>query len=91
MPVRETATAPTSTSQELRARAADGYVSAMWFALVHLGLSDLDSLFHWLDRAFEERDGSLILITAAVEFDPVREDARFKSLLDRMGVGPLAP
>jgi serine/threonine protein kinase/tetratricopeptide (TPR) repeat protein len=76
--------------QELTARAADGYVSAMWIALVHLGLRDLESLFHWLDRAFEERDGSLILITAAVEFDPVREDPRFKSLLRRMGLVHLA-
>ena len=42
-----------------------GYVPAMWSALVHLGLSDLESLFHCLDRGFEERDGSLILITAA--------------------------
>jgi eukaryotic-like serine/threonine-protein kinase len=77
--------------QELTARAADGYVSPMWFALVHLGLSDLERLFHWLNRAFEERDGSLILVNAAVEFDPVREDARFKGLLDRMGVGSVAP
>ena len=76
--------------QELSARAADGYVSPIWFALVHLGLSDLDSVFHWLNRAVEERDGSLILITAAVEFDPVREDSRFKALLDRMGLGPPA-
>ena len=76
--------------EELTARAAHGYVSPMWFALVHLGLSDLESLFHWLNRAFEERDGSLILVTAAVEFDPVREDARFKALLDSMGVGRLA-
>jgi serine/threonine protein kinase/cytochrome c-type biogenesis protein CcmH/NrfG len=76
--------------QELTARAAHGYVSAMWMALVHLGLRDLESLFHWLERAFEERDGSLILITAAVEFDPVREDRRFKSLLTRMGLAHLA-
>lgn len=62
----------------------------MWIALIHLGLSDVDRLLHWLDRAFEERDGSLILITAAVEFDPVRENSRFKSLLERMGLGHLA-
>jgi len=80
----------TELLQELTARAAQGHVSAMWIALVHLGLSDLEGLFHWLDRAFEERDGSLILITAAVEFDPVREDSRFKSLLGRMGLGHLA-
>ena len=76
--------------QELTARAAHSYVSAMWIALIHLGLGDLDTVFHCLERAFEERDGSLILISAAVEFDPVREDPRFKSLLGRMGLGYLA-
>ncbi|PYR35386.1 MAG: hypothetical protein DMF90_13800 [Acidobacteria bacterium] len=62
----------------------------MWIGLIHLGLSDFDSLFRCLARAFEERDGSLILITAAVELDPVRADPRFKSLLDKMGLGYLA-
>ncbi len=76
--------------QELTARASQGYVSAIWIAMIHLGLSDLESLFHWLDRAFAERDGSLVLITAALEFDPVREDPRFKSLLGRMGLGHLS-
>jgi serine/threonine-protein kinase len=76
--------------EELGVRAAQGYVSAMWMALIHLGLGDLDSVFDCLDRAFEERDGSLILITAAVEFDPVRGDPRFNSLLRRMGLVHLA-
>jgi eukaryotic-like serine/threonine-protein kinase len=73
--------------QELTVQAAQTHVSPMWIALIHLGVSDRERLFHWMDRAFEERDGSLILITAAVEFDPVREDDRFKSLLERMGLG----
>ena len=59
----------------------------MWIALVHLGLSDLDRVFQWLDRAFEERDGSLVLIAAAVEFDPLREHPRFRALLEKMGLG----
>ncbi len=78
-----------SLLQELTTRASQGYVPAMWIALVHLGLSDLEGLFSWLDRAFDERDGSLVLITAAVEFDPVRGDPRFKALLERMGLGHL--
>ncbi len=76
--------------QELMARASEGYVSAIWIALVHLGLSDFANLFQALDRAFEERDGSLVLITAALEFDVVRDDARFTALLGRMGLGHLA-
>jgi serine/threonine protein kinase/tetratricopeptide (TPR) repeat protein len=77
--------------QELTTRAAHTYVSSMWIGLVHLGLGDLDDLFRCLDRAFEERDGSLVLITAAVEFDPVRKDERFTSLLAKMGLGTSAP
>jgi serine/threonine-protein kinase len=75
---------------ELSTRAADGYVPAMWLALVHLGLGDFESLFAVLDRALQERDGSLILVTGAVEFDLVREDPRFTLLLERMGLGHLA-
>ena len=76
--------------RELEARAEQSYVSAMWTALIHLGLSDRDRLFDGLNRAADERDGSLILIAASVEFDPVRGDPRFKSLLERMGLGYLA-
>ena len=72
---------------ELESLARDQYVSAMWIGLIHLGLADHARLFDCLDRAFEERDGSLILIAAAVEFDPVRSDPRFTTLLSKMGLG----
>ena len=72
--------------RELQDRADQAYVSPMWMAMIYLGLDQYDSLFDCLNRAAEERDGSLILITAAVEFDPVREDPRFKALLTRMGM-----
>jgi eukaryotic-like serine/threonine-protein kinase len=75
---------------ELTTRAEHSYVSAMWMALIHLGLSDRESLFDCLSRAVADRDGSLILVAAAVEFDPVRDDPRFKLLLERMGLGYLA-
>jgi serine/threonine-protein kinase len=71
---------------EIRTRADRGYASPIWTALAHLGLREVDAAFQWLDRAFEERDGSLILVTASPEFDPLRSDARFRALLDRMGL-----
>jgi hypothetical protein len=71
---------------ELEARAAQGHVSPMWRALVHLGLGEHDAVFRWLDQAFEERDGSLVLITSTLEFDAVRQDPRFGALLRRMGL-----
>lgn len=72
---------------ELVERKAKGHVSSMWMALIHLGLGDRDAVFQWLDRAFDERDGSLVLIKSAIEFDAVRQDPRFSALLERMGLG----
>jgi hypothetical protein len=72
---------------EIRERGSRGYASPIWSALAHLGLRQVDAAFEWLDRAFEERDGSLILVTASPEFDPLRSDPRFRALLGRMGLG----
>jgi tetratricopeptide (TPR) repeat protein len=72
--------------EELRARAARGYASPIWSALAHLGLGEIDTAFEWLERAFTERDGSLILVAASPEFDPLRSDPRFGKLLERMGL-----
>ena len=47
-----------------------------------------DEAFHWLDRAFEQRDGGL----AELKYDPLmRElhaDPRWAALLNRMGLPP---
>jgi TolB-like protein len=75
---------------ELEARAAEVYVSSMWRALVYLGLGDREAVLQWLERAVEDREGHLVLITSAIEFDPVRGEPRFRALLEKMGLGHLA-
>jgi eukaryotic-like serine/threonine-protein kinase len=72
---------------EVRESAAQGHASPIWAALVHIGLRETDLAFEWLDRAFEERDGSLVLVAASPEFVPLRKDPRFRALLERMGLG----
>jgi serine/threonine-protein kinase len=72
--------------QEIRSRGGRGYASPIWSALAHIGLGEIDAAFEWLDRAYAERDGSLILVTASPEFDPLRKDFRFRALLERMGL-----
>jgi serine/threonine-protein kinase len=76
---------------EIQARAAAGQASPIWVALAHLGLGEHDAALEWLERAYGERDGSLILVAASPEFDPLRKDPRFRSLLERMGLGHRAP
>jgi serine/threonine-protein kinase len=74
-------------ARELRAELVNGGAPPLWMAIAQLGLGDVDGAFEHLDRAFEERDGSLILVTASPEFDDLRPDPRFRALLDRMGLG----
>jgi serine/threonine protein kinase/Tfp pilus assembly protein PilF len=72
---------------EVMERSRKGEASSLWIAVAHLGMGDTDAVFEWLNRAFEEKDGSLVLITASPELEPVRGDLRFARLLDRMGLG----
>ncbi len=71
---------------ELQQRAAAGHASPIWVALAHIGLRETDAALEWLEQAFLERDGSLILVAASPEFDPLRGDPRFRALLARMGL-----
>ena len=71
---------------ELEEMAKGKYVSAYYFAIIYLGLGDHEKMFHWLERAFEERAGFLAFIKVEPMFDPLRSEARFKDLLGRMNL-----
>jgi TolB-like protein/Tfp pilus assembly protein PilF len=60
------------------------YVSPSSIALIYASLGELDQSFSWNERAFEERDASLVWLQVAPESDSVRSDSRFADLLHRM-------
>ncbi len=60
------------------------YVSAYFFAMIHLGLGDLDQTFEWLEKAYEEQSGFLAFVRVEPMLDKLRSDARFTSFLGRM-------
>jgi TolB-like protein/Flp pilus assembly protein TadD len=62
------------------------YVPPTQIALIYGGLNEKDQAFALLERAFTERDSSLIDIYAAPYFEPLRSDARFQALLRRMNL-----
>jgi serine/threonine-protein kinase len=74
---------------ELLERSKKGYVSSFWISILCISLGEIDEAFTWLDRAYEERDGSLIYATVPPLFDPIRSDTRYKRLLEKMGLGHL--
>jgi TolB-like protein/Flp pilus assembly protein TadD len=61
-------------------RAAD----ASEIAGVYLGLRDKDQAFEWLERGFAAHDTDLDLLKVGPEFEPLRSDPRYQSLLARM-------
>lgn len=57
--------------------------------LVAIGYAALDEpgpALDWLDRAAEDRDGALPWLTVDPAFDELRSDARFRKLVERMGL-----
>jgi tetratricopeptide (TPR) repeat protein len=59
------------------------YVSSYGRVLIHLGLKD-DRVFDSLERSCNEHAGWAMYIATDPRFDPLRQDARFQSLLHRL-------
>jgi TolB-like protein/DNA-binding winged helix-turn-helix (wHTH) protein/Flp pilus assembly protein TadD len=53
-------------------------------ALIYEGLGDQDRAMIWLNKAYDSRFNPSILLRPA--FDPLRSDARFSDLLQRLGI-----
>jgi pentatricopeptide repeat protein len=72
---------------ELKRRRERGYVPAGAFVNAYLGLEDWEQVFAWLEHAYQEQSNILQFLKVHPYFDPVRDDARFKDLLRRVGLG----
>ncbi len=69
-------------SQLLASR--EKYVSPHSIASIYASLGELDQAFFWQEKAYEERDASLVWLKVAAEADALRADMRFADLVRRM-------
>jgi tetratricopeptide (TPR) repeat protein len=69
--------------------AAQRYVSPLYFALIHIGLGNVNEAFDSLDRAYDERSEYLVFLPTEPMADPLRGDPRFAALLTRLGLSPV--
>jgi len=60
------------------------YVSAFDMATVYAGLGDKDNAFHWLEKAYTERESQMAFLGITRRLDGLRSDTRFADLLHRM-------
>jgi len=70
--------------EALKRGSKSGLSNAPEIALVYVSLHDNAQAMSWLERAFQERFNPTILLRPA--FDPLRSDARFQNLLQRIGL-----
>ncbi|HKC38004.1 MAG TPA: protein kinase, partial [Gemmatimonadales bacterium] len=69
---------------ELDAARAQGYVSPVAFAILHIGLGNLSQALDWSERAYDERRGWLAYVNVNPMFDPLRNEPRYAALVKRM-------
>ena len=60
------------------------FVDSVPMAVLSAGMGEKDRALSSLERAYEERSGRLVYLKVERAFDPIRDDSRFRSLLERL-------
>ena len=60
------------------------YVSPYGIASIHACLGEVDTALDWLDRAYAQHDQTLVWVKVHPRLDPLRGEARYQQLLERM-------
>jgi tetratricopeptide (TPR) repeat protein len=71
---------------DLLKQAEKGYVPPISLANLYFALGEKDKGFKWLDKAYEERDSTILEIKVDPGFDSVRSDSRFTAMLKKIGL-----
>jgi DNA-binding winged helix-turn-helix (wHTH) protein/TolB-like protein/Tfp pilus assembly protein PilF len=72
--------------EELFAASKQRHISPYLIATIYAGLGDSDKAIEWLEKAYEVRDGMLVMLGVDAHLDLLRPDPRFQNLLRRVGL-----
>ena len=75
--------------ETFKGRRENGYAPASFIACIYAALQDFDQAFEWFDKAVEERDMLLSLVTWIKlwkGFEPLVADPRFKKMVQTIGM-----
>jgi len=59
------------------------YIASPMIARVHLGLGEHGEALDWLEKGYEERSNWMSFLKVDPVWDPLRKDARFRTLLEK--------
>jgi TolB-like protein/DNA-binding winged helix-turn-helix (wHTH) protein/Flp pilus assembly protein TadD len=65
----------------------EAYVTPFGRAIIYSEIGDKSSALYWLEKAYIERDLYMTELADTAEFNILRNDPRFQSLLQRTGLG----
>ena len=71
-------------AETLAARSKLTYVQPTRIARLYVSAGEKERALGWLEKAYQEREGHLVYINVEPDWDPLRDDPRFQSLLRRM-------
>ena len=74
------------TLRDLELKRIADYVSPVELATLHIALGNHDKALDWMDKAYEERRGWLAYLNVHPVVDPLRDEPRFKEMVQRMGL-----
>lgn len=72
----------------LQQQSKEQYISPYFIAMDYAMLGEKERAFEWLEKAFQERSSWLVEVRVDPLWDPLRSDARYNQLLQRMGYRP---
>jgi adenylate cyclase len=72
--------------EELLELAKSTYVPALCLACVYPALGEIEKGFDYLEKAVEERIGTILHLHLDVQFDPFRSHPRYRDLLHKMNL-----
>jgi tetratricopeptide (TPR) repeat protein len=76
----------TEVLEELKDQSLRQYAPAYDRAVIYAGLDDRDRAFEWLERAYDERSSWMSYLRVEPRLDVLRSDARFATLLRKVGL-----
>jgi TolB-like protein/Flp pilus assembly protein TadD len=71
---------------ELTRLSRSHYVPALYFAGIYTGLGEKNNALKWLEKAYDERNDRLIYNGVEPMADPLRDEPRFRDLMQRIGL-----
>ena len=70
---------------KLKELSSHRYVDPVPFIAIYAGLGDNDRAFHWMDKAYWERDYFLVTLKSP-NWDELRSDPRFQAIYKKVGL-----